>query len=95
MKEFSIMPPSGRYSVTRFTGAHRHEIFFGSANRKLSVKYGLVVFLTPEMHNMSNNGVHFNKAFDLWLKQEGEKAALKYYNWSIGDFIHIFGKNWL
>lgn len=95
MNEFSIMPLSERYSITRFPGAHRHEIFYGSANRKLSIKYGLVVFLTPEMHNMSNNGVHFNRAFDLWLKQEGEKAALKHYNWSINDFIKIFGKNWL
>lgn len=95
MNEFSIMPPSEHYSITRFPGSHRHEIFFGSSNRKNSIKYGLVVFLTPEMHNMSNNGVHFNRAFDLWLKQEGEKAALKHYNWSINDFIKIFGKNWL
>lgn len=63
------MPESELYSTTRFEGSHRHEVFFGTGNRQKSIKLGLVVFLTPEMHNMSNYGVHFNKAFDYELKQ--------------------------
>lgn len=88
------MPESEFYSTERREGLHRHEIFFGK-NRKNSIKYGLVVFLTPEMHNMSNNGVHFNHEFDLYLKQIGQKTAMKYYNWDIDQFREIFGKNYL
>ena len=88
------MPPSELYSTERFDGSHRHEIFYGS-NRKKSIEYGLVVFLTPEMHNMSNAGVHFNHAFDLILKQMGQKAAMDYYGWTIEEFRAIFGKNYI
>ena len=93
-KEFCIMPPSDLYSTERYGNLHRHEVFFG-ANRQKSIKYGLVVFLTPEKHNMSNYGVHFNRAFDLELKKIGQKAAMDYYGWDIEQFREIFGKNYL
>lgn len=89
------MPKSRLYETERKEGLHRHEVFFGSANRKKSIKYGLVVFLKPEMHNMSSNGVHFNRQFDLQLKQIGQKTAMKYYGWTIDDFIREFGRNYL
>lgn len=88
------MPENEFYSTERREGLHRHEVFFGS-NRQKSIKYGLVVFLTPEMHNMSNNGVHFNHEFDLYLKQIGQKAAMEHYDWNIDKFREIFGKNYL
>ena len=54
-----------------FTGSTsnlvRHEVFYGTANRKLSKEWGCWVYLTPQMHNMSNQGVHFNKENDLVL----------------------------
>lgn len=93
-KEFCIMPPSELYETERSGNLHRHEIFFGS-NRKKSIEYGLVVFLTPEMHNMSNAGVHFNREFDLELKRLGQKAAMDYYGWDIKTFRSLFGKNYL
>ena len=88
------MPPSDIYSTERYGNLHRHEVFFG-ANRQKSIEYGLVVFLTPEMHNMSNYGVHFNRAFDLELKKIGQQAAMDYYGWDIEQFRGIFGKNYL
>ena len=88
------MPPSELYSTERYGDLHRHEIFFGK-NRQKSIDYGLVVFLTPEMHNMSNNGVHFNHEFDMELKQMGQRAAMDYYGWTIEEFREIFGKNYL
>ena len=94
MKEFSIMPPSPYYKTNRFNGAHRHEVFFG-ANRQKSIEYGLVVFLTPEMHNMSNKGVHFNREFDLQLKRIGQVAAMERYGWTVDEFRNIFGKSFL
>jgi hypothetical protein len=89
------MPESPLYSTERFPGSHRHEVFFGTGNRQKSIKLGLIVFLTPEMHNMSDNGVHFNKAFDYELKQIGQKAAMEKYNWSVDDFRKQFGRNYL
>ena len=94
MKEFSIMPPSPLYSTERFSGAHRHEVFFG-VNRQKSIEYGLVVFLTPAMHNMSDKGVHFNREFDLQLKRIGQAAAMKKYGWTVDEFRKIFGKSFL
>lgn len=93
-KEYCIMPPSELYSTERFNGSHRHEVY-GASNRQKSIKYGLVVFLTPEMHNMSDNGVHFNREFDLELKKIAQKTAMKHYGWDVSRFISIFGKNYL
>ena len=93
-KEFCIMPPSELYSTERFEGSHRHEVFYGS-NRQKSIEYGLVVFLAPEMHNMSDRGVHFNREFDLMLKKIGQKTAMEHFGWDVGQFISIFGKNYL
>ena len=94
--EFSIMPDNmPKWSNKRFYNSHRHEVFFGVRNRQKSIDDGLVVFLLPELHNMSSKGVHFNKDFDLELKKVGEKVWLNYYNKTINDFIKRYGKNYL
>ncbi len=85
------------YSNQRYEGTHRHEIFFGTANRKKSIKYGLVVFIRPEDHNMSEYGVHNRKGheFNMHLKKLGQKRAMDEYGWTTSEFIDIFGKNYL
>lgn len=90
----SIMPESLLYEVERFEGSHKHHIF-GSNNRNKSEKYGLFVYLTPAMHNMSNEGVHFNKQFDRLLKRIAQQTAMKYYNWNMDEWMKIFGRNYL
>lgn len=95
-KEFSIMednPPLWRNE--RFYNSARHEVFFGVKNRQKSIEDGLVVFLTPELHNMSDKGVHFNKTFRDYMQREGQKAWMKYYNKTTEDFIERYGKNYL
>ena len=95
-KEFSIMnnnPPL--WSNKRFADSHRHEIFFGKRNRTKSIKDGLVVFLRPELHNMSDLGVHFNRGFDLKLKIEGQKRWQEYYGKTKEDFLERYGRNYL
>lgn len=95
-KEFCILPPNPKYSVIRTSVyCHRHEIFFGNPNRQKSIRDGLVVFLTPEMHNMSNRGVHFNRDFDLYLKRIGQQTWMDYYGKTTVDFIREYGKNYL
>lgn len=95
-REFCIMPPDPRYSTVRtHTHCHRHEVFFGNPNRQKSIRDGLVVFLTPEMHNASNQGVHFNRKFDLYLKSIGQQAWQDYYGKTADDFIKEYGRNYL
>lgn len=71
---------------------HSHHIF-GGPNRKWSEKYGLKIWLCPEHHNMSDNGVHFNKALDLQIKQIAQREFEDTYTRE--DFMRIFGKNYL
>jgi len=79
--------------ITKATeGLHKHHIF-GGANRKLSEQYGLYVYLIPRLHNMSDEGVHFNREFDLRLKREGQMKFEETH--SREDFRRIFGKNYL
>lgn len=86
-----------RYYSERLCGTVRHEIFFGTANRKKSIKYGLVVFIRPEDHNMSEYGVHNRKGheFDMYLKKLGQERAMDEYAWTTDEFIDIFGKSYL
>ena len=79
----------------RFNNSHRHEVFFGTRNRQKSIDDGLVVYLTPELHNMSNKGVHFNKEFRDKMQQEAQRRWMQYYNKSIDDFRNRYGKNYL
>lgn len=95
-QEFCILPPNPQYSTVRTPiHCHRHEIFFGNPNRQKSIKDGLVAFLTPEMHNMSKRGVHFNREFDLYLKEIGQQAWMDYYGKTTEDFIKEYGRNYL
>ena len=73
---------------------HSHHIFSGYANRMLSEKYGMKVWLCGRHHNLSNDGVHFNNELDLELKQ----MAQRYFEENNGtreDFIQIFGRSYL
>ena len=94
-KEFCIMPEDELWKTKRFKGSHRHEIFGGTANRQLSIKDGLIIFLTPEMHNMSNIGIHFNKEFMDYAHKIGQLTWQKYYNKTEDDFIKRYGKSYL
>ena len=51
---------------------HVHHVFEGTANRKKSEKWGLKIYLCPKHHNMSNEGVHSNKALELNLKRKAQ-----------------------
>ena len=71
---------------------HRHHIFYGSANRKLSEEYGCWCYLCARHHNMSNDGVHFNSTFDRKLKEFAQKRFEAVYPEL--SFLEIFGKNY-
>ena len=82
------------YACGTTRGLESHHVIYGTANRKLSERYGLKVWLCRYHHTGSNQAVHFNKDFDLHLKKEAQKAFEKYHG-SREHFVRIFGKNHL
>ena len=93
---FSIIQDDKRCLVCGTTiGIHTHEAFFGTANRKISIEWGLCVYLCGRHHNLSDAGVHFNKTLDTKIKQLAQRRAMEYYDWDIDDFRRVFGKNYL
>lgn len=72
---------------------HKHHIFFGTANRKNSEKYGCWCYLCGRHHNLSGEGVHYNIALNLDIKRMTQKRFEELY--SHERFIQVFGKSYL
>lgn len=72
-----------------------HHIFGGS-NRRLSTKYGLVVFLCGERcHRNGEFSAHKNAEVAKYLHQYGQKKAMEENGWTVDQFRCRFGKNYL
>ena len=73
----------------------RHHIF-GGARRQLSEKYGLVVYLCGERcHRLGEYSAHQNAEIADYLHKYGQKKAMSENNWTVEQFIKVFGKNYL
>ena len=84
------------------TPTERHHIFGGTANRRLSEKDGLWVYLCPKCHNQPPHGVHFDptrmerlhkigqRAYEANLIAKGTPAAE-----ARAAFMARYGKNYL
>ena len=70
-----------------------HHVFGGNGRRSISEKYGFIVPLTNDEHNMSNTGVHFNRELDLMLKRECQKKFEESH--SHDEFMRIIKRNYL
>lgn len=79
------------YDLECVIGLEEHHIF-GSANRPLSEKHGLKVYLCQSHHNTAPYGVHFNYENMKWLRQKGQQAFERTH--SREEFIKIFGRNY-
>lgn len=73
-------------------GIHEHHIFEGTANRRKSEQYGLKIYLCGPHHNLSSQGIHFDKELDTSVKQMAQKYFEKHYG-SRDYFIKEFGKS--
>ena len=72
-----------------------HHIF-GGANRKLSEKYGLKVYIHHhKCHIFGKNSVHQNAEINNTLKAKAQQVAMEHYGWTVEDFRKIFGKSYL
>ena len=69
-----------------------HHVFYGTANRAKSEKWGMKLWLCYNCHN-GNNGVHFNPSLDRRIKQMAQQEFEKVYGHE--KFMAEFGKNYL
>ena len=90
----SIIQDTKECFVTHDThNLHLHHCI-GGANRKLSDKYGLTVWLRGDWHNLAPYGVHTNRELDLQLKQIAQAKWEERFG-TRQEFRKIFGKSWL
>jgi hypothetical protein len=94
----SILQKEKQCLVCGNTQVEEHHVIYGTANRKLSEKYGLKVWLCNKHHTASlyldkSTAVHFNKVFDEKLKKMAQRKFEEVYPEL--DFLKVFGRNYL
>lgn len=90
----SILQDKKRCIICHNSNIEEHHVFFGTANRKLSEKYGLKVYLCPE-HHRGTKGVHGRdgKTLDTYLKELAQSKFEE--KESREKFRQIFGISYL
>lgn len=73
-------------------GLEYHHIMHGTANRRLSTRYGLTCWLCRS-HHRGRNGVHYNAELNRKLQETAQKAFEKTHSHT--EWMKIFGKNYL
>lgn len=77
----------------RFMLCARHEVFFGSGNRKKSIRYGMTAYLCPDCHQNGTRAVHRCRETDLMLKERYQRKFKQEHPEE--SFIKIFGRSYL
>lgn len=72
---------------------HIHEVFSGNADRKKSIEWGCYVALCARHHNMSDEGVHFNKQFNYQLKADTQLEFERLYGHK--KFMDVFHQDYI
>ena len=80
------------YFCGRVTGLESHHVFGGVANRPISEKYGLKVWLCHECHT-GNEGAQYDKMKNLQLKQDAQYAFEREH--TRAEWMKLIGKNYL
>lgn len=81
------------YDICNDVDLHEHHIYEGIANRRISEKMGAKIWLCGKHHNLSNEGIHFNKGIDLEVKKEAQELFERKH--SREEFMKLIGKNYL
>lgn len=93
----SIIQNEKKCAITGYTGPglQRHHVF-GAANRNLSEKYGLWVWLKWDRHiaDSPHATPHNDRATDLWLKRIAQRRFEEVHG-TREDFVRLFGRNYL
>ncbi len=93
MKRYSILNNLDKCFFCGRPAECIHEVYFGSANRQISIENGFCVGLCHAHHNTTGTSVHFNKEMDLELKRVYQKEYEK--NHTREEFIKLIGKSYL
>ena len=73
----------------------KHHVF-GGANRKLSEKYGAVVYLCHNRcHENGPEAVHRNAESKRRLQAETQERLMEENGWTVEDFRGVFGRSYL
>lgn len=70
-----------------------HHVIFGTANRRLSEKHGLKVYLCLQHHEIGSMAVHNNHDLAELLQIRAQKEFEKRH--SHEEWMRIFGRNYL
>lgn len=90
----SILQHEKECFVTHQTqGLHKHHIYGGFANRRISEENGFFIWLIPYYHNMSDEGIHFDKGFDLKVKRLCQAKYEETHTRQ--EFMALIGRNYL
>lgn len=73
-------------------GLQTHHVWGGVANRPISEKYGLKVWLCHECHT-GPHGAQYDKATNLFLKQQAQRAFEKTH--TRAEWMSLIRKNYL
>lgn len=78
-----------------FDPLDKHHVF-GGALRAKSERYGLTVYLHHDScHIFGPSAAHRNVEIARYLHQQGQRAAMERYGWTVEDFRREFYKNYL
>ncbi len=77
----------------RKTGLHKHHIYAGWGTRSICEREGFYIWLIPELHNMSDIGIHFDREFDLRIKRLCQAKFEETHTRE--EFISLIGRNYL
>ena len=80
------------YFCPRTCGLEKHHVLAGVANRKLSEKYGLWVWLCHD-HHTGKEGAQYEKDLNILLKQRAQRAFESIHGHEL--WMDTFRKNYL
>lgn len=81
------------YDICTDRGLHEHHIYEGVGVRRISERIGAKIWLCYRHHNLSDQGIHFNKEIDLEVKKEAQRMFEKEH--SREEFMKLIGRNYL
>lgn len=84
------------YLCGKTVNLEKHHIFGGVANRKISERLGLWVYLCQDFEtgcHRGTDGAQYDKEKNLRLKQDAQRAYERTH--SRGEWMKLIGKNYL
>ena len=83
-------------------GAERHEVFFGTGQRDISIRFGFQVDLCPELHLEIHKGTEWGQKEDLLWKQAYQTVYMDCLeadgltrDEALAAWMHLIGRNYL